>query len=387
MTEPNAAERLDLKFAERPRLQHFPDCDCVSNIDHPSHAKQGIHVFPDRLHVVTMVENPLRWRSRYNNFDAFEAMVEASSAVPYVVEVAFGDRHFEVTSPNNPRHLQLRTYQELWHKENALNLLIERLPKEANYIAWLDADVQFTRRDWAQETLHLLQHYKFLQMFSHAHDLDSDCAPIGGAGVEGASTSYIYNYYERMSRPSDASFKDKPVGHIPRSKQAFVNGYYPPAARGRGPWVHPGYAWAARKSALNEIGGLIDFAILGSGDWHLATCLLEEAERSIYSGYSDGYKRRVLEVEWKCKKYIRRNVGYMPGLVTHLYHGSKENRNYGNRWKFLALAQYDPGLDLKRDHQGLYQLEDRGDERSISLREGIRAYNRMRNEDRPSGTE
>jgi hypothetical protein len=66
--------------------------------------------------------------------------------------------------------------------------------------------------------------------------------------------------------------------------------------------------------------------------------------------------------------------------MNHMFHGAKRNRAYDQRWKLLAQAGYDPHLDLKRDWQGLYQLTDR----SVILRDGIRQYARMRNED---GTE
>jgi hypothetical protein len=37
--------------------------------------------------------------------------------------------------------------------------------------------------------------------------------------------------------------------------------------------------------------------------------------------------------------------------------------------------------DIKRDTQGLWQLQDDGTERFISLRDGLRKYARLRNED------
>src|SRR6202035_3379899 len=103
-------------------------------MDHPSQARPGIHVLPDRLHVVTMLENPLRWRSRYWNYWMFERECEAAGAILY----------------------------------NAA---------EAKYVAWIDADVKFNRPDWAQETMQLLQHYDVLQMFSHAQDVGPDYEP------------------------------------------------------------------------------------------------------------------------------------------------------------------------------------------------------------------
>ena len=124
---------------------------------HQSHARADIQPLADSLHVLTMLENPLRWQARYRNYWMFERHVEQSGAILYTCEIAFREREFEITRAGNPRHLQLRASSELWRKENALNLLAARLPADAKYLAWIDADVQFARPDWAQETLHLLQ--------------------------------------------------------------------------------------------------------------------------------------------------------------------------------------------------------------------------------------
>jgi hypothetical protein len=99
-------------------------------IDHRSQAQNHIQPFPDRLHVVTAIINPQRFRSRYELFWAFEKRVRDAGAILHVAEVAFGGRPFEVTEPANPNHLQLRTNVELWHKENALNLLIANVIRQ-----------------------------------------------------------------------------------------------------------------------------------------------------------------------------------------------------------------------------------------------------------------
>jgi len=57
-------------------------------IDHPSHARSGIQPFPDRLHVLTMLENPLRWRARYRNYWMFQRQIETSGAILYTCEIA-----------------------------------------------------------------------------------------------------------------------------------------------------------------------------------------------------------------------------------------------------------------------------------------------------------
>ena len=125
----------------------------------------------DELYVVACVFNPRRFESRVRLFHEFENYVASSGAKLFVVEAAFGDRRHEVTSPTNPMHLQVRTNVELWHKERLLNLGVQRLPPEAKYVAWVDPDVHFTRHDWANETVHMLQHHPVVQMFGQAANL------------------------------------------------------------------------------------------------------------------------------------------------------------------------------------------------------------------------
>lgn len=317
---------------------------------HRAHCRPGISFFPETLHVVTMISNPVRWRSRYENYWRFEEHVRHSGATLWTVEVAFGDRPFEVTEPGNPYHLQLRTRTEIWHKENALNLMIERLPAEALYIAWIDADVKFARNDWVQETVHQLQHYDFVQMFSFCQDLSRESEP--GQTM----SSFMYNWT-----------------HDPDSFGCRPQGYY----YGRGPHWHPGYAWAARRSALDKVGTLIDWAIMGAADWTMACALVGKVEASLGPAYSDSYKQLCRNWAARCEKHIHRNVGYVPGLLYHMWHGSKKNRGYEDRHKILVDTGFDPVRDLKRDCQGLWQIEPD----AVELREGLRAYNRSRNED------
>src|SRR5438309_37497 len=108
----------------------------------------------DLLHVVTAISNPVRYKSRYRLYHEFEKHMLDSGVKLWTIEMAFGDRPFEVTQAGNPQHFQVRGWTEVWHKENLLNLAIARLPADAEYIAWVDADVQFTRKDWAEETVH-----------------------------------------------------------------------------------------------------------------------------------------------------------------------------------------------------------------------------------------
>jgi hypothetical protein len=74
---------------------------------------------------------------------------------------------------------------------------------------------------------------------------------------------------------------------------------------------------------------------------------------------------------------VRRNIGYVDCHALHHFHGSKQLRGYGERWKILRDHNYDPARDVYRDSQGILQLRpDR-----IGLRDDIRRYFDSRTED------
>jgi hypothetical protein len=294
-----------------------------------------------KLYVVTPIINPCRYSSRYNLYKDFEKMVKDSGAILYTVEVAFGNRPYVVTEAGNPNHIQLRTSTELWHKENMINLGIQQLPRDWEYVAWVDADVSFARPDWVTETLNQLQHYDVVQMFSVAHDMTPSHESFQ------KHYGFAYSYWNNLKGNKDYSN-----------------------------W-HPGFAWAARRSAINHLGGLIDYAILGAGDRHMAFGLIGRMKDTMHSKLSGGYAQELLLWEERAERHLRRNVGYVPGLLLHYWHGKKRDRRYKERWEILVGNDYDPDLDLKRDWQGLWQFTDR----SIELRDDIRRYFRARNED------
>lgn len=307
------------------------------------------------LHVCTVVSNPVRYASRYKLFEAFNAQAGGPHIKLWTVELAYGNRPFVVTEEDNDYHLQLRTPYEIWHKENALNLLMNHICSEypnAEYFAWIDADVTFVRSDWAYETLQVLQHYDFVQMFSHAQDVGPKFEPIGSPHV-----GFMYAFCNDL--PNQA-----------KSDKSVPYGYGTDFA-------HPGYAWAARRSALDKTGGLLDCAILGSADHNMAMGLVDQMERSIDQRLTEPYKEQMRIWGDRCTKHIQRNVGYVPGMLMHHWHGRKADRLYRDRGKILVENQYNPHYDLKRDTQGLYQLTDR----SVKLRDDIRSYFRARNED------
>jgi len=314
---------------------------------------------PDRidqtLYVVTPIFNPVRYRRRWMLYKKFENYILSFPGVQLVtIEASFGERR-PVIEKSHDRHtvITVQTSTEIWTKENLINLAVQRLPNNWKYMAWIDADVQFTRPDWVGETLHQLQHYDYIQMFSNAHDLNDKHEIVQ------SYTGFAYCYYNQHYVP------------------AFDSKKYTTHHKQKGYW-HPGFAHACTRKFFDSVGGLIDWTILGGGDTYMMYALAGMlTERTMPRSLGDTGIRWLREWEARCERDCKRNFGYMEGDLLHHYHGSRADRGYQDRGQILTSCHFDPEKDIKKDWQGLWQLTDR----NYKLRGQIRHYFRRRNED------
>lgn len=312
----------------------------------------------DPLYIITPVFNPQRYRSRWKLYKEFEKYVLSYKEAHLVtIECTFGEREKVMVVDMGENHtvIHVQTSHELWIKENLINLAIQRLPENWKYVAWIDADVKFARPDWVGETVQKLQHYDFLQMFSTAVDLSPSFEVLKN------HKGFIYCY----------------LNDIPNLKKRMSLPYYDDE-REEGAYWHPGFAWAARKSAINHVGGLVDWSVLGGGDMFMAYALVGQLnDRTMPWSLGKNGVRLLSEWQNRTERHIKRNVGYMEGQLLHYWHGKKADRKYNDRGQILIEVTFDPEMDLKKDWQGLYQLTDR----SFRLRDGARRYFSQRNED------
>jgi len=301
----------------------------------------------EKLHVIAVLSNPIRYDSRYKLFEQFKKYIaKFPNAVLHTVEIAFGDRQHYVTGAEDFDHIQVRSFEELWHKENMINIGLQHLPEDWEYVAWIDADIVFSREDWVEETIHQLQHYMVVQMFETAVDLGPQQQAM--KVHKGFMSQYL-------------------KGELNSSSSYYRSG-------------HPGFAWADRREAIDALGGVIDFGILGSGDRHMACGLIGKIELSYSGGLHPEYGKWLKQWQNLAERHVKRDVGFVTGSILHSWHGKKVDRQYASRWQILVKHQFNPATDLKRDSQGLWQLEV-WDSRQRNLRDAIRAYFRARRED------
>ena len=271
------------------------------------------------LHVIIVVSNPCLYKRRYELAHQFiRRMHKTPHTQMYIVELAYGNEDFYITDANNPHHLQLRTKTApLWHKENMINIGIRKLlPPNWKAIAWIDADIEFDSTTWALDTLKILNGYKdIVQLFNLAIDMDKS------GYTQRIFTGFGYNY---------------------ECGKKYVLG---------GPdYWHPGFAWAITRRAYNKIGGLYEESILGSGDHNMALALVGNAGISVNSAVHPDYMQSILAIQ---KRMQNLRLGYVPAVIKHYYHGSKQNRKYKERWQILVNHQYSPVNHITRNSDGL----------------------------------
>jgi len=305
------------------------------------------------LYVLTSVFNAARYRSRWKLYEDFIKRVKESGAKSYVVEAAFHDREFVVKDLSvQPDHLlEVVTYDELFFKENLINRLAADLPVAWKYLYLCDADMRHGRDDWANQIVQTLQHFSVIQGWKTMIDLDQNYQPVGQIN------SFFSNWRE---------------GLIKKGGDYYAPGRPYPGA--------PGLGQAWRRDAWDAVGGLIDWAVVGASDSYMAWALIGHLDWAVRKDFHKGYTDPMYEWQRRALLHIQKNLGCMDDIALHFFHGPKSKRAYGTRERIIAGHKFNPAVHLKRDFQGLYQLEKSAPNYE-EIRDDLRKYFRSREED------
>lgn len=241
----------------------------------------------------------------------------------------------------------------LWSKENLINIAIEHLldyDTGAQFIAWIDTDIQFLTDDWVENTLTELRRtpLSFVQMFEVAHLL--------GPQKEVLIRSKSFASQHRRGVEYQAMRNDHPE------------------------YWHPGFAWATTRDMLKRLrascGTCLPERTLGSADRHIALSLIGRCGAwSLPSDLHESYLKmlqryaHVLEgVELRCAR----------GSINHEWHGPIANRRYTERWSILTENRFNGERHMTRRVDGLLVWTP---EAPPHLLQDIVAYFAQRNED------
>ena len=284
----------------------------------------------DELWVITSYFNPAGYQSRRDNYQQFRAALADKPCL--TVECALTDQSFELS----PSHdvVQVRAHDALWHKERLLNLAVAKLPPSCRYVAWVDADVLFERPDWDESAKALLDRHVAVQLFEKVLLL---AAPT------------------------------RPTQTIDRTRGIVATIAANPSALSAGRFDthgHTGYAWAARRELLDS-AQLYDACIVGSADHVMAHAMLFEPNSPCVTrllGTNTPHLRHFHA--WACRlqsisqQLGLSGLGFVPGTIRHLWHGSPIERRYFERNQRLRLLGFDPARDLLAEPNEPWKLRD-----------------------------
>ncbi len=97
--------------------------------------------------------------------------------------------------------IKLRTDDYLWYKENLINIALDRLPDDCQYVAWIDGDIEFSNENLIYDTISKLETHNVVQMFEYANFLGPDSQVLRIDTGFGWSYSTGQPYYSRSYMP------------------------------------------------------------------------------------------------------------------------------------------------------------------------------------------
>jgi hypothetical protein len=301
---------------------------------------------------LTTYFNPIRYKRRLSNYRIFRRNLH----IPLVtVELSF-DGQFELSRDDADVLIQVSGGAVLWQKERLLNIAIGSVPAGVKNIAWLDCDILFGRKDWAEEAERQLdERCNVIQLFANAIYLN-----------EGDTGEVLRDYDSRPAVPGLVALYDK-ENMLPLDKLAVST---------QGALIYnPGLAWAGRKEIFVK-HGFYDRAIIGAGDLYMANSIFGTME-SLVRLHSLNRSRSESYLKWAAPFHeaVDNKVGYITGEIYHLWHGDTRNRNYKDR--FRILADFDPQADVYVGDNGALHWTKPG----AALADQLRAHFLNRRED------
>jgi hypothetical protein len=246
------------------------------------------------LDVVMCHYNPAGWKTTpVLLYETCKSVIEAGLR-PVVVQVTLpGQKPAEL--PPGAECVLFESDSVLFLKENIWNMAA-RMGSRSK-ILFLDADIFFTRRDIFDAISDSLESHDVIQPFTNAAWLSQD------------------GRIELAREPS--------VFAIEKGEQPLLGRY------------HPGFAWGMTRDFFNRCGGFYERHPLGGGDAAFVFAMTPGVPRlpkidSHAFSETDSYKAyraRMLSLEAR--------VGHVSGTVYHRWHGTRENRKYEERYKFM----------------------------------------------------
>ena len=279
---------------------------------------------------ITCYFNPVGYKRRLENYLAFRRNL----TVPLVtVELAYGDE-FALRPDAADILIRLPGKDVLWQKERLLNLALSKLPEQCDRVAWLDCDVVFERDDWVERASRELERFPLLQPFQHVYE-----PPADGPDER-----------RRLRPEADLGYS---LAHL-----LAMGVVTPELLRGNmrlQQRTNSGLAWVARRELL-ERDGFYDACVMGSGNRAMLCAALGQPEQAIdYLQMKPTWAGHYREWADSHFRGVGAAIGWLDGVITHLWHGELKRRRYQERHREFSAYDYNPVTDIALDANGCWR--------------------------------
>jgi hypothetical protein len=255
--------------------------------------------------ICLVIFNPASTKRMLMNFLFVVNKFKLEKLPVFMVELVFEGRQPEIA-----KALHVYGNSFMFHKERLYRILERTIPAKYTKLAFLDSDVIFEDISWYDKTSQLLDRYDVVQPFENAHWLD---------------LTYTDNQLTRKS--------------VLLMEGEIYNTTF-----------HPGFAWCMTREWYNKVG-FFDYAVSGSGDTLSVAGWMKKkfppkfksCPKSIQDVYNEFYAKPSPKITFL--KDIN---------ISHLYHGSREKRQYVARHQLLETDK-DIRILLRFNYDGVYE--------------------------------
>jgi hypothetical protein len=245
--------------------------------------------------------NPAQTKRILMNYFYVRNLYEQQGLPVFTLELVYEGRKPEV-----PDAFHVTGKSFLFHKENLYRILEAKIPCQYKKLAFLDADVYFTDKTWYKKVSDLLNTHDVVQPFERAHWLD---------------LTYKKTMLTRKSV-------------VLNTKREWDFGY------------HPGFAWCMTRKWYTKVG-FFDYAVSGSGDTLSSAAWLQKTFPENFQSLPKPLIPKYLT--FRSQPVPR--IAYLKEMdLYHLYHGSRENRQYAERHKMLNISgEIEDHIEVNKD--------------------------------------
>jgi hypothetical protein len=262
------------------------------------------------LAICFVIFNPSKSKRLIMNYFYTRNAMELQGYPTFTLELVLHEEP-EIQTASNVFHVKGNSV--MFHKERLCRILETKIPKQYKKLMFCDADLVFKNPNYYREISNLLENYEIVHPFTECVWMD-------------------LTYKEKLLTRKSSVL-------APGNKWDYK--------------YHPGFAWAFRRDWYNEVG-FFDYAISGSGDTLSCAAWTKKEFPQKFQSLPQALRRKY-NIYRKLVSDFEPRITYATGIVEHLWHGTRENRQYSERHN--VLNNVNDILDLINENsEGVFEF-------------------------------